>query len=121
MSFYIVRYEELSAKYDGLLKILELRHSDIKRSHDENEKLIEEMQSLKTRLSKYGKKISFLMKKLKDIRTKKKMKVNSIVILITIKNLLNSSKIYSAFLELFFSELDKMSKSKKDITRYQWY
>lgn len=71
----------MSAKYDGLLKILELRLSDIRRSHEENEKLIEEIQALKSKLGNYEKKILCLMKKLKDIRTKKKIKVNSSVIM----------------------------------------
>lgn len=72
---YNIRYEELSRKYNGLLKILEMRLSEIRNRHEENEKLKEDIQSMEVKLKKYKDEISILLKRFKDMKTKKKMKV----------------------------------------------
>lgn len=57
------------------MKILELRLSEIRKTHEENEKLKEEIQLTNVKLNNYEDDISILLKRIKEVRTKKKMKV----------------------------------------------
>lgn len=72
---YTLRYEELWSKYNGLLKILEMRLSEIRKAHEENENLTEEIHLMKVKLHNYEDEIAILMKKMKEIRITKKIKV----------------------------------------------
>ncbi|KAJ8978123.1 hypothetical protein NQ317_014178 [Molorchus minor] len=72
------KYEELLANYNGLLKILEMRISDIRKYQGENAKLKQEIESMKTNLQGCEEEINNLVEKLEKLKYKKDGKVSNL-------------------------------------------
>ncbi|KAJ8943758.1 hypothetical protein NQ318_011970 [Aromia moschata] len=69
------KYEELLANYNGLLKILEMRVSDVRKYQEDNARLKQEMESVKVHLQNYEEEISRLSEKLENVKSKKNDKI----------------------------------------------
>ncbi|XP_018577281.1 uncharacterized protein LOC108915668 [Anoplophora glabripennis] len=69
------KYEELLANHNGLLKILELRISDVRRYQEENAKLKQEVENLKASLESHNDQISKLLEKNKELKYRKNNKI----------------------------------------------
>ncbi|KAJ8924550.1 hypothetical protein NQ315_000699, partial [Exocentrus adspersus] len=69
------KYEELLANHNGLLKILELRMSDLRKYQEENLKLKEEIEMLKAETESYKEQILKLSEKNKELKYRKNNKI----------------------------------------------
>ncbi|KAJ8972219.1 hypothetical protein NQ314_000280 [Rhamnusium bicolor] len=65
------KYEELLANQNGLLKVLEMRISDIRKYQEENTNLKQEIETLKMSMETYEGEISKLSNKNKELKMKK--------------------------------------------------
>lgn len=68
------------AKYNGLLRILELRLSDIQKAHEENENLKANIQKKQFQFNNQADDISILLRKIKELKTKKRAKVTLVIL-----------------------------------------
>lgn len=70
------KYEELLANHNGLLKILQLKNNEVKKYLNENHNLQENLQKLNFDLGTAQDKISFLLRKISNIKRRKHEKIS---------------------------------------------
>ncbi|CAH1115444.1 unnamed protein product [Psylliodes chrysocephalus] len=69
------KYEELVANQNGLLKILDMRHEEIRKYHTENVKLKEDLENLKYTINKYEIEFAKLLDQVRKTKNRKNRKI----------------------------------------------
>ncbi|CAG9862509.1 unnamed protein product [Phyllotreta striolata] len=72
------KYEELVANQNGLLKILDMRHQELKKYHEENVNLKEAVENLKYTIKKYEIEFTKLLEEIRKIKNRKNRKIHKL-------------------------------------------